>query len=126
MVSVHEVGCASRVPTRPPSVFFALRLRFARAETSNGLRRSSGGLAVEATTKRAWLWGACAMRSNWRNRCYETLERARHARRSETAVVSVETAARIRSRSVFSFESSCLLTCHRTYTIHHRRPREPS
>ena len=23
MVSVHEVGCASRVPTRPPSVFRA-------------------------------------------------------------------------------------------------------
>ena len=73
MVSVHEVGCASRVPTRPPSVS---RCASALPEprTSHGLRRSSGGLAVEAATKRAWLWGACAMRSNWRNRCYETLE----------------------------------------------------
>ena len=73
MVSVHEVGCASRVPTRPPSVF-ALRLRFARAENKSRAATQQWGLAVEAATKRAWLWGACAMRSNWRNRCYETLE----------------------------------------------------
>jgi len=56
VVSVHEVGCASRVPTRPPSVF-ALRLRIARAENKSRAATQQWGLAVEAETKRAWLWG---------------------------------------------------------------------